>query len=326
MSRMGPKEQASIGSTFMIPILQSIIPIFLLVLLGIVLKRWKSIDQSFWPGLEQFGYFVAFPALLSMTLYEADFAALDVGRVALTVAITLAFMMVFVLSLWPVMQRRGVTASSFTTIFQTGIRWNGFVALAIASSLHGDQGIALVALVMALIILPINLVCVAVMVWFGGGARKLSVLALGMARNPLILSCLIGLGARLLPFEIPGPILTAIDLIAASSLGLGLLMVGAGLRIGDALKPRPVSALTSAVKLVLFPAVMTLVAVLVGLEGTTLEILVLCAAVPTAMNGYLLARQMNGDAPLYAAITTIQTAASIGTMPLALFLLRQLSG
>ncbi|AZN72310.1 AEC family transporter [Georhizobium profundi] len=310
----------------MIPILQSIIPIFLLVLLGVVLKRWNAIDQEFWSGLEQFGYFVAFPALLSMTLYQADFAALDIGRVALTVAITLGLMMALVLALWPIMQRQGITASSFTTIFQTGIRWNGFVALAIASSLHGAEGIALVALVMALIILPINLVCVAVMVWFGGGARKLSVLALRMVRNPLILSCLAGLGARHLPFDIPAPLITAIDLIGASALGLGLLMVGAGLRVGDALKPRPVAALTSAIKLVLFPLVMVAVALAIGIEGATLEILVLCAAVPTAMNGYLLARQMNGDAPLYAAITTIQTAASIGTMPLALFLLRQLSG
>jgi malonate transporter len=35
-----------------------------------------------------------------------------------------------------------------------------------------------------------------------------------------------------------------------------------------------------------------------------LTILALCAAVPTAMNGYLLARQMGGDAPLYAAVAT----------------------
>jgi hypothetical protein len=44
----------------------------------------------------------------------------------------------------------------------------------------------------------------------------------------------------------------------------------------------------------------------------------LSASVPTAMNGYLLAKQMGGDAPLYAAISTIQTVAAFFTMPLVL--------
>jgi hypothetical protein len=48
-------------------------------------------------------------------------------------------------------------------------------------------------------------------------------------------------------------------------------------------------------------------------------VLALCAAVPTAMNGYILARQMGGDAPLYAAVTTVQTVASFLTIPLVMW-------
>ena len=55
-----------------------------------------------------------------------------------------------------------------------------------------------------------------------------------------------------------------------------------------------------------------------GLGHTTVMLLGLSASVPTAMNGNLLAKQMGGDAPLYAAISTLQTVAAFITMPLVL--------
>ena len=67
----------------MIPIFESILPIFLIVLLGIVLRRTPFIDQSVWPGLETLGYYLFFPALLFLTLAKADFSGLELGTVAL---------------------------------------------------------------------------------------------------------------------------------------------------------------------------------------------------------------------------------------------------
>ena len=63
----------------------------------------------------------------------------------------------------------------------------------------------------------------------------------------------------------------------------------------------------------------------VNLEGDTLTMLALSAAVPTAMNGYLLAKQMGGDAPLYAAAATVQTVAAVVTIPLVLYFSGQLA-
>ena len=56
----------------MLIIFESILPIFLLVILGVVLKRASLIQESFWGGLEQFSYFVLFPALLFQTLATTD--------------------------------------------------------------------------------------------------------------------------------------------------------------------------------------------------------------------------------------------------------------
>ncbi len=62
-----------------------------------------------------------------------------------------------------------------------------------------------------------------------------------------------------------------------------------------------------------------------GVTGVQLSYLALCGAVPTAMNGYLLARQLGGDAELYAAVTTLQTALSFLTIPAVLAVTAQLS-
>ena len=49
-------------------------------------------------------------------------------------------------------------------------------------------------------------------------------------------------------------------------------------------------------------------------------------SVPTAMNGYVLAKQMGGDAPLYAAVATLQTVASFFTIPMVLAATAYLAG
>jgi predicted permease len=64
----------------------------------------------------------------------------------------------------------------------------------------------------------------------------------------------------------------------------------------------------------------------VGLTGTNLALLTLSAAVPTAMNGYVLAKQMGGDADFYAAAATVQTALAFFTIPIAMYLANYAAG
>ena len=302
-------------ATLMIPIFESILPIFLIVLLGIALRRAPFIDQSVWPGLETLGYFLIFPSLLFLTLATADFSGIELGTVALVSLGAVAIMTVLLLALHPIARARGMSNASFTTLFQTSSRWNGFIALAIAEKLSGASGMALVALVLALIVIPLNFINVIMLVWYGTGGRSMATLVKRIAGNPLILGCLAGILVNASSIGIYPPVEQAIDLIARSALGLGMLMVGAGLKITDELRPGPAVLTPVLLKLILFPIVMVALAVSFGLSGETVLILALCAAVPTAMNGYLLARQMGGDAPLYAAVTTVQTAASFITIP-----------
>lgn len=307
-------------------IFESILPIFMLVLLGVALKRLPVFDVNLWPGLETLGYYVLFPSLLFLTLANADFAGLELGAIAASALIATFSMFALLFALRPFLQMRGTSDASFTSIFQTSSRWNGFVALAIAERLTGTASLALVALVMAVNIAPLNLTNVGILVWYGTGQRSFGSFVKRLITNPVILSCAAGLAVNVSSSGLYAPLEQAIDLMARSALGLGLVMVGAGLKLSDALRPRLDTLIATALKLVVLPVIMIGSGILLGLDGQVLVVIAICASVPTAMNGYLLARQMGGDAPLYAAVTTLQTAASFLTIPAVLSITGHIAG
>jgi malonate transporter len=302
----------------MLPIFESILPVFLIVMLGAVLKRWRMIDRDMWNGLEQLGFFVLFPALLFTTLAKANFSGIAAGTVAIVSIGSVTILAMILAASWPLFRRAGVSAASYTSVFQTSTRWNAFIALAIAEKLYGPDSLALVALVTTLIIIPVNLYNIGTLVWFGGGARNLGTFARRIVTNPLIIGSALGIVFNIAGLTLYAPLMQAVDLVADTSLSLGLLMVGAGLKIADAMKPSRLALLPVAIKLLGMPIVMVGSAWLFGMSGEALMTIALGASVPTAMNGYLLAKQMGGDAPLYAAVATLQTVASFFTIPFVL--------
>jgi len=304
----------------MLVVFQSILPIFLLVLLGVGLKRAPVINPDFWDGLEQCSYWVLFPALLFSTMVKADFSDTTNLTVSFAAIVSVVIMSGGLLLAWPVLENMRMRAPAYTSLFQTATRWNSFMALAIAAKTYGQPGLTMVGLVMAAIIIPLNFINVTVLLWFSGHKRNYKALIYRIVTNPLILSTGLGIIVNIAGIPIYEPVMTAVDLLSQASLSLGLITVGAGLRIMDALKPQPVTLLAVVLKLIVFPIVAVAVGALIGIEGDGLVLLALSAAVPTAMNGYLLAKQLNGDADLYAAAATLQVAASFFTIPVVMTL------
>lgn len=310
----------------MLTIFESILPIFLLVVLGVLLKRWRAIDRDMWNGLEQLGFFVFFPSLLFTTLANAEFSGLAAGSVAIG-SIGSVTLIALLLSLsWPLFRAAGVSGASFTSVFQTSTRWNAFIALAIGEKLYGTESLALVALVATLIIIPLNFYNIAVLIWFGGGSRSLKTFLWKVVTNPMIIGSVLGVVVNLLGIPIYRPLMQTAEMVASASLSLGLIMVGAGLKLADALRPRPLALLPVVLKLIFMPLVMTIAAYALGMRGDQLLTIAMGASVPTAMNGYVLAKQMGGDAPLYAAVATLQTIASFFTIPMVLVAAAYLAG
>jgi malonate transporter and related proteins len=310
----------------MIPIFESILPIFLLILLGNLLSRVPILDRPVWDGLEKISYWVLYPTLLFSTIIHADMSNLRLDAMLLALFVTLAVMGAVVLALWPVFRATGTaTRAEYSSIFQTAMRWNGFIALAVAQKLYPPEASAVVALVMAAIIIPLNISSVAVVLRFGSGQADWRRTLFAMATNPLIVGVAIGILFRFIPGGLYGPLSETVNLVGGAAIGVGLLAIGSGLRPREVLKPRIAMLVPLTIKLVLFPATLIAVGLAFGVTGPQLVYLTLCGAVPTAMNGYVLARQLGGDAEFYAAETTLQTAVAFITMPIALAVAAQLA-
>jgi malonate transporter and related proteins len=56
-------------------VIAALLPVFLLIVLGFVLKRSLMRLETQWHGLERLTYYVLFPALLIQKLVKADRAA-----------------------------------------------------------------------------------------------------------------------------------------------------------------------------------------------------------------------------------------------------------
>lgn len=310
----------------MLATFESILPIFLLIVAGGLLRRFPLVDQAAWPGLEQLGFWFLYPALLFITILNADFSGLQLDALLAALLVAVIGMILLMLALWPLMRRSGlVVHGDYSSVFQTAVRWNGFMALAIAEKIFPPEGAAVVALVMAVIIIPINVASVFVVARFAEGGADWPKTIRGVALNPLILASAAAVVLRLIPFELYAPLNQTLDLVGRAALGMGLLAIGAGLRPGDLLQLRPAMWLSVFLRLVFFPVLLISVAMAFGISGNELLYLGLCAAVPTAMNGYLLARQLGGNAELYAAVTTMQTAIAFFSIPAVLAVVAQLA-
>jgi malonate transporter and related proteins len=306
----------------MTPILSALLPVFLAIVAGVLLRHWVIREEAHWVGIERLTYYVLVPALLIETLSTADLAkvpALGVGA-ALFIAIILMSLLLVVVR--PVLMRRlGVNGPAFTSVFQGATRWNSMVGLAVAGSLYGEIGIALASVAIVAMIPVLNVINVGVLVRHAASKPpRAGDIAWALVSNPFIWSCAVGIALWLVHPPIPQPVHTFAKMLAQPALPLGLLQVGSGLRIEDICRPRAVTWMATALKLAVMPALAIAFGLAFGLSGTNLSVVVACAAVPSASNAYILARQMGGDAPLVAEIVTLQTVVAVVTMPALLAL------
>jgi malonate transporter and related proteins len=306
-------------------VLAALLPVFLLIVFGTVLKKTLMPLETQWQGLERLTYYVLFPALLIQTLVKADLSKVPVAGVGGALLLSALLVSAICLALWPLLARSAVDGPAFTSIFQGATRWQTYVALAVSGNLYGDQGLALASVAMVAIIPLVNVLSVAVLAHFAATEKQSpGAIMLTVARNPLIWACVIGLVINVLHIPLPKIWHEVADALSRASLSIGLLVTGAGLQLKGFLRPSLAATLGVVLKLVLMPVLAIGLALWFGLSGANLVIVAACSAVPTSPSSYVLARQMGGDAPLLAQIITLQTIFAAITMPIAIALMRGL--
>jgi malonate transporter len=291
-----------------------LLPDVLLIALGFALMRITDWGAAFWTGLEKLVYFVLFPALLFYATARTplDFNAtgkmLQVALTACASGIALGWLAKPLFRPGPMIFESGV---------QTAFRFNSYIALAVAYRLGGEQGTSLMALIIGFAVPLCNMAAVHALVHRSGG------LLIELAKNPLLVGTAAGTIWNLLGLPIPEIIGTTLSRIGNASIALGLIMVGAGLRLSGQKDSKGIAAWFLAVKLMALPAIALMLGRHVGLPLLQLQIAVAFAALPTASSAYVLATRLGGNGPLVAFLVSAGTLLSIVTLPAWLLLTPQ---
>lgn len=303
-----------------------IAPIFLLIVLGHLLRRGGIPSFEFWNLNDKLVYWVLFPCLLFNKIATLDFSGGEIGDLAIAIYAGFGAAILFSLLIQPLFRTE---IPLWTSILQGCARHNTFIALAIAEQVFGGEVLGKATLVTALLIPVTNIVVVSMMAVAlakrDGGSLFAAVLK-DLARNPLLLAVALGFLFNGLGWE-QVPVLTEVTtILGAAALPIVLLCVGANIRIRAMAADFRATLLSTAGKMVVFPAGIALAGFAIGLEPTLLLAVMLFGASPTAAAAYTLARAMGGDAPAMAGIVTIQTALSFVTMPATILLVQYFIG
>jgi len=298
----------------MLAIMLAIAPVFVLIMAGYGLRRGGIPSTEFWNLNDKLVYWVLMPALFFAKISASDLSGGDLWRYA---GVLNAGFFAAILVGW--LATRQMESAAGTSVLQGGARFNTFVALAIAEALMGKQGLQVAVLGSALLVPVVNITVVTLLT-ARLGAQGGGGLFIELAKNPLIIAIAAGAVFNLSGFgEVP-VLHECARILGAAALPIMLLCVGANLKLRGLRVSVARIALASVSKFIVFPAVVLGLLVLIPLDPTTAEVALIFAALPTGVAAYTLARQMGGDAPLMAAIITVQTLMSFVTLPLTLII------
>ncbi|MEO6363281.1 MAG: AEC family transporter [Caldimonas sp.] len=287
-----------------------LLPDFLLILLGWAVCRFTALGRPIWDATERLVYYLLFPVLLFNSILRSPLRAGEAASLAVagigTVAVGIALAMS--LAAWPGIDRRLHASGA-----QTAFRFSSYIALALSERLGGTQGLAWMALLIALAVPLVNVAAVWPLARQGGHSYLREI-----ARNPLIISTLAGLAANVAGLRFPEVVATTLQRIGLAALPLGLMAVGAGLTFG-ALRSAPgLAASLLAIRHAVLPAVAIGLTLALALPPAQAAIVVLFGALPTASSAYVLAARMGGDGSFVAGIVTVSTLLGMLSIPLAL--------
>ncbi|OZI40131.1 hypothetical protein CEK29_18560 [Bordetella genomosp. 5] len=290
-----------------------VLPDFLLVALGWVLRHRLGFAREFFAGTERLVYFVLFPALLFQSILRTPISA---GNAALLLQAAAIMIGAGTLLSWlagPILRPAPVALASAA---QCGYRFNTYIGLALAASLGGQPGQTVMALIIGFAVPMANLSAV-----YGLARHNGKNLFGELLRNPLVVSTVLALLCNLAGLHLPGPVDIVFSRLGSAAIALGIICVGASLSWEGGKGHGRLISWMLVVKLGLMPLVALGAAWLLGLDPLATRMLVLFGALPTASAAYVLAMRMGGDGRMVAVLISLGTLFSAVTIPLWLLML-----
>lgn len=305
--------------------LNATIPVFLVMVIGYLLKLFHIVDEPFVKTLNSFNFKITLPALLFMDIAESDFYSVwDTKYVLFCFGATFLFICI----IWVGAKLFYKNSNQQGELIQASYRSSAAVlGIAFIQNIYGNSGMAPLMIIASVPLF--NIAAVLVLSLTGPNARGLSKASLkksflGILTNPIILGILFGLAASLLRISFPVMISKTLNNIAALASPLALIGLGAGFEGRKALKLLKPTAIASAIKLILLPAIFIPLAVYLGFTNEKMVAILVMLGSPTTPSSYIMAKNMGHEGTLTSSTVLATTFLSAITLTAWLFILRSL--
>lgn len=299
-------------------------PIFLVMVIGYILKQIGMLNDNFVTVANRFNFKVTLPFMLFRDISGVDIRAVfDIRYVLFCALVSTACFWI----IWGGVKLFLKDQSMRGAFVQASFRSSAAVmGLAFIQNMYGSSAMGPLMIVSAV---PLyNIFSVIVLTFEGARSgevdpkQKIKAACINIAKNPIILGILTGLIVGLLGIDFPVIVGKTVNSVAQMATPLALITIGAGFEGRKALaKIRPTIA-ASMIKLVIQPLIFLPVAAWMGFRGEQMIAILIMLASPTTPSCYIMAKNMDNDGVLTASVIVMTTLLAAFTLTGWIFILK----
>lgn len=296
-------------------------PIFVMLFLGIWLKKRSMINDEFIKIASQLVYNIGLPVMLFSTSVTTDLSHITDWNLLIAFGAMTGIVFIGCLLTAPwhceAVRDEGV-------FIQGAFRGNLVIlGLAFCANAYGEKGLALASLPVAMTVVLYNVLSVYVLNRsLHHATNSLLPTLIGIAKNPLIIAIFAGFAVNAINLNLPGVVMDSGKYLSQMVLPLALICIGGSLSIERLTRIDAATLSACMWKLFLSPIIACAIAIGLGIRGDALAILFLLAASPTATISFVMVQAMKGNGELAANIVAQTTLWSLITVTLGLWLLQ----
>lgn len=297
------------------------LPIFLLIILGKVLKTTKIINDEFTKTADRYVFRIALPALLFSDLTENNVgSAFDGKYVLFCFSVTIFSIAV----LWGLTEKFMKNEEQKGAFIQGSYRSSAAIlGLAFINNMYDSVGMAPLMIIGCVPLYNIFAVIILTLKGDNGGKKpNMKETFINVMKNPILLSILIALPFALLNLHFPSFVNKSIGSVANTATPLALISIGASFEGKKALKKMKPTLLASFIKLILLASLFLPLAVFFGYRNQELMALLVMLGSPTTVSSYIMAKNTGNDGILTSSIIVLTTLLSSLTLTLWIFVLK----
>lgn len=302
------------------------LPIFLVMVIGYILRQIGMLNDNFVTVANKFNFKVTLPFMLFRDISSVDIRAVFDLKYCLFCALasTACFWLI-----WGGTKLFLKDKSMRGAFVQASFRSSAAVmGLAFIENIYGTSAMGPLMIVSAV---PLyNIFSVIVLTFEGAHSaeekrtEKIKEACINIAKNPIILGILAGLVVGLLGIDFPVIIDKTVNSVAQMATPLALITIGAGFEGRKALAKIKPTIAASLIKLVIQPLFFLPLAVWMGFTGEKMIAILIMLASPTTPSCYIMAKNMNNDGVLTASVVVTTTLMAAFTLTGWIFILKTL--